>query len=166
MNLPILYLSTTMVFTALMISSPFWERFHPQVVTLPSQAPSEISTVIRQRGEKQILSDGKAIETMTAQVLKEENPKHGRQTTDEGRQLMLSMQAKAMGLTPEDVDRVIREWGRQTKGPYQQGLAALYEKNFQAATKLLTQTYEKRKELSQEAGTDLADAAFFLGQSL
>jgi hypothetical protein len=109
MNLHILYLSTAMVFTALMISPPFQERFRSQVVTLQSQASSGIGAVIRQKGERRILSDGKAIEAMMAQVLKAENPNHGRQSTDEGRRLGLAMQAKALGLTSEDLDRAIRE---------------------------------------------------------
>src|SRR5262245_55247258 len=142
MNPNILYLSTAMVFAALTISPPFQERFRSQVVTLPPHAPSEIGAVIRQKGERWILSDSKAIEDMKAQVLKEENPQHGRQAIGEGRWPGLAMQAKAVRLTPEDLDRAIREWGRKTEDPYGQGLAALYEKNFQTATKLLTQAYE------------------------
>jgi tetratricopeptide (TPR) repeat protein len=115
------------------------------------------------------LSDGKAIEAIMAKVLKEGDPKQSRgtiETTDEGRSLGLAMQAEVLGLTPEEIDRAIREWGRKTEDRYLQGLAALYEKNYQTATRLLTQTYEKRKDSGQQDGADLADAAFFLGQSL
>src|SRR5205085_8396145 len=98
-------------------------------------------------------------EAMTARVLKEVTPKLDRQISDEERKLVLKQQAEAVGLKPEEVDQAIRAWGKTATDPYQQGLAALYEKNFPKAEQLLTQSYQKRKSAFQ-------DAAFFLGQAL
>src|SRR5262249_52403710 len=74
-------------------------------------------------------------------------------------------QAEVVGLTPEEVDAAIREWGKKAQDPYQQGLAALYEKNYPESTKLLTQSFEVRKETAQKAVTEYADVSFFLGRS-
>src|SRR5262245_44529313 len=113
MNLHSLYLSAAMVFTAFIISSP----------------PSRLVTVIIQKDKSRILSDSKVIETTAARVLKEENPKLGRHVTEEERRLMLTIQAEAVRATPDEIDRAIREWGRNARGPFRQGLAALYERN-------------------------------------
>src|SRR5205085_6075662 len=98
-------------------------------------------------------------EAMTARVLKEVTPKLDRQISDEERKPVLKQQAEAVGLKPEEVDQAIREWGKTVTDPYRQGLAALYEKNFPKAEKLLVQSYQTRKDAFQ-------DAAFFLGQTL
>jgi DNA-binding phage protein len=162
MNPHILYLSTAIVLSASIISPCFQEKVGFQGLTPPTQSPGNIGAVNVQKGERRRLSDGKAIEAIMAKVLKEGDPKQSRgtiETTDEGRSLGLAMQAEVLGLTPEEIDRAIREWGRKTEDRYLQGLAALYEKNYQTATRLLTQTYEKRKDSGQQDGADLAARA-------
>ncbi|MBL8172498.1 MAG: tetratricopeptide repeat protein, partial [Acidobacteria bacterium] len=124
-----------------------------------NRADNFVSVIVGQRGDKDLLRSGKAIETITSRVLNGITPKLDQQVSDEERRLVLKQQADAFGLTPDDVDRAIREWGKTAKDPYEAGLAALYEKNFPRATELLTQSYELRKE-------NFIDAAFFLGQSL
>jgi tetratricopeptide (TPR) repeat protein len=118
-----------------------------------------LTVVVARHGDRLILASGKAMEAITARVLKEVTPKLDRQISDEGRKLVLKQQAEAVGLKPEEVDQAIREWGKKATDPYQQGLAALYEKNFPKAEQLLTQSYQMRKNAFQ-------DAAFFLGQAL
>lgn len=124
-----------------------------------NRADNFVSVIVGQRGDKDLLRSGKAIETMTTRVLNGITPKLDQQVSDEERRLVLKQQAEAFGLTPDEVDRAIREWGKTATDPYKAGLAALYDKNFPNATALLTQSYELRKE-------NFVDAAFFLGQSL
>ncbi len=129
-----------------------------------NKADNAVPVVVARRGDKQMLTSGKALEAITARILNEVN--QNREISDKERKLVLIHQAEAVGLTPEEVDRAIRERASKARDPYQRALAALYEKNFPKATELLTQSYEMRKETAQKANTEYADAAFFLGQSL
>src|SRR5262249_55203372 len=138
-------------------------------VIIPSfenKADNAVPVVVARKGDKQMLSSSKAIETLVARVLKEVVPKLDKQISDEERRLVLQPQAEVVGLTPEAVDAAIREWGKKAQDPYQQGLAALYEKNYPESTKLLTQSFQLRKEAAQKAVTEYADVSFFLGRSL
>src|SRR5262249_38058816 len=136
------------------------------VPSFENKADNAVPIVVARKGDKQILSSSKAIETLVARVLKEVVPKLDKQISDEERRLVLKLQAEVVGLTPEEVDRAIREWGNKAQDLYQQGLAALYEKNYPESTKLLTQSYQVRKETTQKAVTEYADVTFFLGRSL
>ncbi|HKQ04413.1 MAG TPA: DUF2225 domain-containing protein [Blastocatellia bacterium] len=122
-------------------------------------AKRSLTVVVARHGDRVLLSNGKALEAIAARVLKEMTPKADRQISDEDRKLVLKQQAEAVGLKPEEVDQAIREWGKKATDPYQQGLAALYEKNLPKAEQLLTQSYQSRK-------TAFQDTAFFLGQAL
>jgi len=122
-------------------------------------AKRSLTVVVAQHGDRVLLMNGKALEAIAARVLKEMTPKADRQISDEERKRVLQQQAEAVGLKPEEVGQAIREWGKKATDPYQQGLAALYEKNFPKAEQLLTQSYQARKDAFQ-------DAAFFLGQSI
>jgi tetratricopeptide (TPR) repeat protein len=74
----------------------------------------------------------------------------------------LKIQAKAYGMTPEEVTLAIREWAARAADPYEKGLAALFDRKYAEATRSLTASYELRKKAAEE----FVDAAFFLGQSL
>jgi hypothetical protein len=76
--------------------------------TIPRHAAFEISIVVGRKGDRQILGSNQSIEAITAQVLKKVAPKLDRQISDEERRLVLKIQAEAVGLTPEEVDRAIR----------------------------------------------------------
>src|SRR5262245_37184730 len=131
-----------------------------------NKADNAVPVVVARKGDKQMLSSGKAIESLVARVLKEVVPKLDKQISEEERRLVLKLQAEVVGLTPEEVDAAIREWGKKAQDPYQQGLAALYEKNYPESTKLLTQSFQVRKEAAQKAVNEYADVSFFLGRSL
>src|SRR5262249_48322300 len=138
-------------------------------VIIPSfenKADNAVPVVVARKGDKHMLSNSKAIETLVARVLKEIVPKLDKQISDEERRLALKLQAEGVGLTPEEVDAAIRAWSKKVQDPYQQGLAALYEKNYSESTKLLTQSFRVRKEAANKAIHEYTDAAFFLGQSL
>src|SRR5262249_36631693 len=118
-----------------------------------------LTVVVARRGDKEILTSGKALEALTTRVLKNLTAKQGRQISEDRRNEILRQQAQAVGLTPQEVDQAIREWGKKATDSYQQGLAALYESSFARAEQLLTESYKQRRGAFQ-------DAAFFLGRTL
>jgi tetratricopeptide (TPR) repeat protein len=78
----------------------------------------------------------------------------------------LEQQAREFGLTPEEVDRAIREWSKKATDSYQKGLAELYQKNYPQAANLLSVALEQRIHELKEAQNKVADAANFLGHAL
>lgn len=125
-----------------------------------------VSIVIARKSDKQMLASAKAVEAMASRVLKEVGSKLDKQLSDEERRQVLEAQAREFGLTPEEVDRAIREWSRKVTDLYQQGLAELYQKNYPKAADLLTEALEQRIKELQAAQNKAADAAFFLGLAL
>ncbi|HEV2667405.1 MAG TPA: hypothetical protein VG324_20985, partial [Blastocatellia bacterium] len=65
-------------------------------------------------------------------------------TTEEERKAALAEVARSYGVTPEDADRAIREWGKQAFDPYDRGVIALYQQNYSEATTRLSRSYEMR----------------------
>jgi tetratricopeptide (TPR) repeat protein len=129
--------------------------------------PDNIAVItVARKGDRQILSSGRAVETLTARIVKQLKAKLEREVSDEERHLVLKQQAESFGLTPQDVDTAIREWGRKAEDPYHQGLAALYERNYPRATELLTKSYDIRKAEKEEKESEFVDAALFLGDAL
>jgi hypothetical protein len=54
--------------------------------------------------------------------------------------------AKQYGLSPDEMDRAIRAWGRKTTDPYEAAQAALYEGNFSKASVLFQDLLKQREE--------------------
>jgi len=140
--------------------------------------------VVAHKGDREILKSGDAVAALTAKILsrvkekyeaklKDEITRERREVSNEERDVVLQEVADSIGFSPEELDEAIRELGRRTQDPFQQGLVALYEQNYPKAEELLTRSYELRKETKAKADaakvkadSDLADAAFFLGESL
>lgn len=138
-------------------------------LNVPSFAnkPDNIAVVtVARKGDRQLLSNGRAVETLTARIVKQLKTKLEREVSDEERKLVLQQQADSFGLSPQEVDTAIREWGRKAEDPYQLGLVALYEKNYPRATELLTQSYDLRKAEKEKKENEFVDAAVFLGDAL
>lgn len=138
-------------------------------LNVPSFAnkPDNIAVVtVARKGDRQLLSSGRAVETLTARIVRQLKAKLEREVSDAERQLVLKEQAESFGLTPQDVDVAIREWGRKAEDPYQQGLAALYEQDYPKATELLTKSYEIRKAEKEKRENEFVDVALFLGDAL
>jgi tetratricopeptide (TPR) repeat protein len=86
--------------------------------------------------------------------------------TEEQRRTVLQAQAAAYGLKPEEVDAAIRAASQKSPDLYEQGLAALYKKNYPVASERLKEALAAgEKELAQ-AQEKVGDRAFFLGESL
>ncbi len=125
-----------------------------------------VTVVVARKGDKQMLASAKAVEAMASRVVKEVGSKLDKQLSDEERRLVLEQQAREFGLTPEEVDRAIREWSKKVTDPYQKGLAELYQKNYPKAADLLSEALDQSIKELQEAQNKVANTANFLGQAL
>src|ERR1051326_5702590 len=97
-------------------------------VLIPSfdnKADNAIPVVVARRGDKEILSSSKALEAIAKRVLTEVTPKLNEISVEE-RNKVLEQQAKAVGLTPAEVDQAIREWKERATDPDQRQLAERY----------------------------------------
>jgi tetratricopeptide (TPR) repeat protein len=126
-----------------------------------------VSVVVVRKFDKRLLATSKFITTITANVLNELSPKTSDETiTDEQRRAVLVEQAKTYGLEPDAIDKAIRAWGEKSRDPYERGLAALYARNYPLASEQLSKSLEIRESELEKKKAEVADAAFFLGQSL
>src|SRR5262245_29167727 len=87
-------------------------------------------------------------------------------TTEEQRKAALAEVARSFGLTPEEADHAIREWGKKAVDPYDKGEIALYQQNYPEATAQLSRSYEMRKSAFDKALAEMVEVTFSLGQSL
>ena len=129
-----------------------------------------VKVVVVQRGDRVALENGAVLAALTAKINKANAPKSANKQAVEDPKANLDAVAKQYGLTPDDLDKAIRTWGSKTTDPYDVGLAALYARNYDAATTSLQDSLKKREDkLTADKKADekaVADAAFFLGQSL
>jgi hypothetical protein len=151
------------------VRNPEWIIVSPPdgKVFVPSFTGSNaITVIVAIKSYPQILRGPKAIKDKDIKAIVEKTLKNNRaldgQVSDQEFDLALKMQAKAFGVTPEEVVRAIHVWAAKVKDPYDKGLAALFDKKYAEATNLLTISYELRKESVDE----FVNAAYFLGQSL
>jgi tetratricopeptide (TPR) repeat protein len=86
--------------------------------------------------------------------------------SEEQRRRVLAEQAAVYRLTPEEINRTIREHGPKSPDLEEQGLAALYDRNYPLATRDLSAELEHREQDLKQAAERVADTAFFLAQSL
>lgn len=145
----------------LVIISPWDSRL--QVPPPEADPSSVISVILANRGDPALLENETALAAITARIIQADKP--GSKGTDAAQpgDNSLAAIARSFGLAPEDVDKAIRGRGRKIDDPYQQGLAALYQKDYTLASEKLV---EARDRLTASAAPqELADAAFFLGRS-
>ncbi len=146
--------------------SPEWFFISPPdgLVTVPydSRAANAVPIVVARKRDSRLLKDDKVVKGIVEKTLKAVTPMLNEQVSTHEFDQALEMQAKAFGVTREQIIQAISEWKMRVKDPYQQGLAALFDRKYAEATSLLTESYEMRKK----AVAEFADAAFYLGQSL
>ena len=76
--------------------------------------PENVAGVaVARKGDRQLLSNGKAVETLTARIVKQLKAKLEREVSEEERRLVLNEQAAAFGLTPQDVDQASANGARK-----------------------------------------------------
>ncbi|HZL70244.1 MAG TPA: tetratricopeptide repeat protein [Candidatus Limnocylindrales bacterium] len=148
----------------LVMVSPYDNR--ALVPPFKNKAENFVRVVVIQRGDLAALQNGTVLRAFAEKINKANAPKTADKQAAEDPKANLDAVAKQFGVTPEDLDKAIRAWGAKTTDPYDVGLAALYARNYDAATSSLKDSLKQREEKFATARKDVADAAFFLGQSL
>jgi tetratricopeptide (TPR) repeat protein len=136
-------------------------------ITVP-ESGGYCKIILARHGDREALVNGDAVRAMTAGILAKFNEQATTEQTitEELRRKVLQEQAKRFGFSPKEIDRAIREFSKKAKDPYDVGITALYERNYPQATKKLTESLQFREKKEAEVREDVADAAYFLGQSL
>ena len=156
----------------LAIVSP-WDNRIP-VPSFADNPQNLIRIVVVQRGDRAALESGTILASLAAKINKANAPKtaNPQDPQPDPKEALLTV-AGQYGLNAEDIDTAIRAWGAKTTDPYEAGLAALYERNYPKATSALQNSLQQREQkldADQKAiiqdQKNIADAAFFLGQSL
>jgi tetratricopeptide (TPR) repeat protein len=152
-------------------SGPDWVFVSPwnQRTLVPSfanESENYVPAVLGERGNRDLLTSDQALKAMAARTLEQIGPRLDKsEITQEERKRVLTEQAAAFGLKPEEVDQAIRVWGVKATDPYDAGLAALYERNYPKAAERLEASLEGRRKELNAAKAKIAEAALFLGKA-
>ncbi len=142
-----------------------WD-YRAQVPSFENETENFVKVVVVQRGDRVALENGSVLAALTAKINKANAPKSADKQAAEDPKANLDAVAKQFGITPEDLDKAIRAWGTKTTDPYDVGLAALYARNYDAASSSLRDSLKQREKKLVADQKAVADAAFFLGSSL
>jgi tetratricopeptide (TPR) repeat protein len=142
-----------------------WD-YRAQVPSFENETENFVRVVVVQRGDRAALENGSVLAALTAKINQANAPKSADKQAVEDPKASLEAVAKQYGLSSGDLDKAIRAWGDKTNDPYDVGLAALYARNYDAATSSLQDSLKQREEKLATAQKDVADSAFFLGSSL
>ena len=143
-----------------------WEN-PVQVPSFDNASANYVRIVLGEREQRKLLEDPRALRAMIQQINKANSVKSRDPVADESqRRQSLEQVAAHFGLAPEEVDKAIRAWGERAKDPYDQGLAALYEKHYGKASEDLAESLKRREQNEAKAGQEVVEAAFFLGLTL
>jgi tetratricopeptide (TPR) repeat protein len=143
-----------------------WDR-ETIVPSFENESKNFVNVVVVRPGDRTALLNGTFLAAATAQISKANAPKTGaRRPPKEDPMANLALVAAQYGLNPDDLDKAIRSWGETTTDPYQAGLAALYRRKYREASAQLKESLQNREAKLATDQTAVADAAFFLGQSL
>lgn len=137
-------------------------------VAVPSftNKPEKITTIfVILKGDKRILGNGVALQSLTQRCVGGVQPKGGEKITDEERLRVRKELAATVGFTPEELDRAIREWGRKAKDPYKLALVEYYKGNYSEAERLIEESGRIRDASFQLALTDKVNIEFLAGQN-
>ena len=139
---------------------------HTLVPPFKNKAENFVRVVVMQRGDLAALQNRTVLKAFAEKINKANAPKSVGKQAAEDPKANLDAVAKQFGLTSDELDKAIRAWGAKTTDPYDVGLAALYARNYDAATSSLKDSLKQREQKFATAQKDVADAAFFLGSSL
>src|ERR1019366_8744336 len=148
----------------LVLLSPWDSR--AVVPSFENKSDNFVDVVVVESGDRAALTNPAALRAFAEKINKADAPKSADKQAAEDPKANLDAVAKEFGLTADELDKAIRAWGTKTTDPYDVGLAALYAGNYGAATSSLKDSLKQREEKFATAQKDVADAAFFLGQSL
>ena len=155
-----------------------WDRT-AQVPPFENESNNYLPIILADRADRDLLRTPEALRAIASNINRANSSQTPSgtaapsETAEERRQRALNEVARNYGFSASDVDAAIREWGKKTRDPYDAGLAALYERDYPAATKQLSDSFEiRRREEARvqaqaaQATRATADAAYFLGESL
>jgi tetratricopeptide (TPR) repeat protein len=149
----------------LVIVSP-WDS-SVRVPPFENESDNFVSLVVAESGDVEMLKNGTALATITAQILKANSPGAIRSGTPEERHReAIEEVARAFGLPPDDVDKAIREWSRKTEDPSEKALAFLYAKNYPEATRSFKDAIQIDKQQMASAPDKMFRDERFLANSL
>ena len=149
----------------LVMVSP-WDSRTP-VPSFENESENFVRVVVVEFRDRAALEDGSVLAALTAKINKANAPKTvEKERHEEDPKANVAAVAKQYGLDPEELDRAIRSWGEKTTDPYEAGLAALYQRNYPAASAQLKESLQNREGKLAVNQKAVEDAAFFLGQSL
>jgi tetratricopeptide (TPR) repeat protein len=143
-----------------------WNR---KVLIPPFENESEnfVTVYLMTKGERDAVESGRFAVALAAKFNATLTPKlKDERTSEEERKAALAEVARSFGVTPEEADRAIREWGKKAVDPYDKGEIALYQQNYPEATAQLSKSYEMRKSAFEKALAEMVEVAFSLGQAL
>jgi len=147
----------------------FVSPWNQRVVVPPftHETDNYVPIILANRGDRLMLESGAAIMAMAASINQVISPKTpDALSPEEQKRRALEEVSRAFGLPESEIDQAIRAWGQKTDDVYEQGLVALYEKNYPEASRRLAASLRVREANFQKARAEAADAAFFLGISL
>jgi tetratricopeptide (TPR) repeat protein len=151
--------------------SPWDQRVHVPSFSRGKPVPVVLA---RQADKKALLNSSEGRKAIEQSILSELSKLRNVRTeiTEEQRRTVLQAQASVYGLKLEEVDAAIRAASQKSQDLFEQGLAALYEKNYPVASerleKAMAATEQKETKLQEEltqVHEERGNVAFFLGQS-
>jgi tetratricopeptide (TPR) repeat protein len=142
-----------------------WDR-RTQIPRFADKPENYVQVVLIQRGDRAALENGAALRSLAQQITTSSNSKGSYQSEPLDPKEALKLIARRYGLTAEDLDRAIREWGAKAEDPYDKGLADFYDRNYPKASSEFQKSLSEREEKLSVAKDQAAEAAFFLGTSL
>jgi tetratricopeptide (TPR) repeat protein len=136
-------------------------------ITVPAfdnAASSFVSVVLVKRNERARLENDDFVKALTAEINKK---------TAEAikgalipRADPLQEVAARFGVSPDDVDRAIREWSKKAKDIDERAQAALYAQDYPAAEKGFAETLRNAEQRENAARAEVAEQAMLLGFTL
>jgi transposase-like protein len=146
----------------LVMVSP-WDSRTP-VPSFENESENFVRVVVVEFRDRAALEEGSVLAALTAKINKTNAPKTvEKEGHEEDPKVNLAAVAKQYGLDPEELDKAIRSWGEKSIDPYEAGLAALYQRNYPAASAQLKESLQNREGKLAVDQKAVADAAFFLG---
>ena len=149
----------------LVMVSP-WDSRTP-IPSFENESENFVRIVVVEYRDRAALENGSVLAALTAKINQGNAPKTPeKEGREEDPKANLAAVAQQFGLDPEDLDKAIRAWGEKTTDTYEAGLAALYQRNYPDASARFRQSLRQREEKLAADRKAVADAAFFLGESL
>ncbi|MGA8028139.1 MAG: tetratricopeptide repeat protein [Bryobacteraceae bacterium] len=146
----------------------FLSPWNNRVIVPPFENTSQhfVEVILVQRGDRAALENGSVIRAYLQKINAANQPSSAHDRPSQAdRDAVLHKIADQYGLTPQELDSALRDWGNRARDPFEKGLAALYAQDYPGATAALNASLRIRLDQLEKDQSAIADAATFLGQS-